>query len=72
MEHAANEYTLLLGNGRDLITVDAGPVPHRRRARLALQCQNPAVALKAIAYRAVMRSTVNRTLSEACRRTSRR
>ena len=22
-EHAANEYTLLLGNGRDLITVDA-------------------------------------------------
>ena len=23
VEHAANEYTLLLGNGRDLITVDA-------------------------------------------------
>jgi membrane protease subunit HflK len=29
------------------------------------RCQNPADALRAIAYRAVMRSTVNRTLSKA-------
>jgi len=65
-EHAANEYTLLLGNGRDLITVDAAvqfrisdPRAWRYRS------QNPSDALKAIAYRAVMRTTVNRTLTEA-------
>jgi membrane protease subunit HflK len=65
-QHAANEYTLLLGDGRDLITVDAAvqflivdPKAWRYRS------QNPADALRAIAYRAVMRSTVNHTLSEA-------
>ena len=66
VEHAANEYTLLLGNGRDLITVD-GVVHFRIRDPRAWRyhCQNPAAALRAIAYRAVMRSTVNRTLDEA-------
>jgi len=65
-QHAANEYTLLLGNGRDLITVDAA-VQFRIVDLWAWRyhCQNPADALRAIAYRAVMRSTVNRTLSEA-------
>jgi regulator of protease activity HflC (stomatin/prohibitin superfamily) len=65
-EHAANEYTLLLGNGRDLITVDAA-VKFRISDAYAWRynCQNPAVALRAIAYRAVMRSTVNRTLADA-------
>jgi membrane protease subunit HflK len=65
-QHAANEYTLLLGNGRDLITVDAAVQFRIRDARAwHYRCQNPADALRAIAYRAVMRSTVNRTLAEA-------
>jgi regulator of protease activity HflC (stomatin/prohibitin superfamily) len=65
-EHAANEYTLLLGNGRDLITVDASVQFRIRDAHAWLYgCQNPADALRAIAYRAVMRSTVNRTLDQA-------
>jgi membrane protease subunit HflK len=65
-EHAAKEYTLLLGNGRDLITVDAAVQFRISDAKAwRYHCQNPADALRAIAYRAVMRSTVNRTLSEA-------
>ena len=65
-QHAANEYTLLLGNGRDLITVDAA-VQYRIADLRAWRyhSQNPAEALRAIAYRAVMRNTVNRTLAEA-------
>ena len=65
-QHAANEYTLLLGDGRDLVTIDAA-VQFRivdPRAWHYLS-QNPSEALKAIAYRAVMRSTVNLTLSQA-------
>ena len=65
-EHAANEYTLLLGNGRDLITdrcCGAFRIVDARAWRY--HCQNPADALRAIAYRAVMRYTVNRTLSDA-------
>jgi regulator of protease activity HflC (stomatin/prohibitin superfamily) len=65
-QHAANEYTLLLGNGRDLITVDAAVQFRITDVRAwRYNCQNPAEALRAIAYRAVMRSTVNHTLSEA-------
>jgi regulator of protease activity HflC (stomatin/prohibitin superfamily) len=66
VEHAPNEFTLLLGNGRDLITVDAG-VQFRivNAAAWRYHCQNPAEALSAIAYRAVMRNTVNLTLSDA-------
>lgn len=66
VEHAPNEFTLLLGNGRDLITVDAA-VQYRivDAAAWRYHCQNPAQALSAIAYRAVMRNTVNLTLSEA-------
>jgi regulator of protease activity HflC (stomatin/prohibitin superfamily) len=65
-EHAAKEYTLLLGNGRDLITVDAAVQFRISDAKAwRYHCQNPADALRAIAYRAVMRSTVNRTLSDA-------
>jgi regulator of protease activity HflC (stomatin/prohibitin superfamily) len=65
-QHAANEYTLLLGNGRDLITIDAqvqytiaDPKAWRYRT------QNPSQALSAIAYRAVMANTVNKTLADA-------
>jgi regulator of protease activity HflC (stomatin/prohibitin superfamily) len=66
VEHAPNEYTLLLGNGRDLITIDAA-VQYRIVDPRAWRynSQNPTDALKAIAYRAVMRNTVNRTLSDA-------
>jgi membrane protease subunit HflK len=56
----------LLGNGRDLITVDAAVQFRIADVRAwRYHCQNPADALRAVAYRAVMRSTVNRTLSEA-------
>jgi membrane protease subunit HflK len=65
-EHAKNEYTLLLGNGRDLITVDAAVQFRIADARAwHYRSQNPAETLRAIAYRAVMRTTVNKTLAEA-------
>ena len=65
-QHAANEYTLLLGNGRDLLTIDAAIQFRIADARAwRYHCQNPGDALRAIGYRAVMRSTVNRTLSDA-------
>lgn len=65
-QHAVNEYTLLLGDGRDLITIDAA-VQFRIADLRAWRyhSQNPTDALRAIAYRAVMRSTVNLTLSQA-------
>ena len=57
---------MLLGNGRDLITIDA-TVQFRIRDARAWQyaSQNPVDGLRAIAYRAVMRTTVNHTLTEA-------
>jgi len=65
VEHAENEYTLLLGNGRDLITVDAAVQYKITDARAwRYQSQNPDTLLRAIAYRAVMRATVSRTLSD--------
>ncbi len=66
VEHAPNEYTLVLGNGRDLVTIDADVQYRITDARAWLyNSQNPAVALRAIAYRAVMRNTVDRTLTDA-------
>jgi regulator of protease activity HflC (stomatin/prohibitin superfamily) len=64
-QHSANEYTLLLGNGRDLISIDAA-VQYRVADPYAWRYHNrsPADALRAIAYRAVMKSTVSRTLTE--------
>lgn len=66
VEHAPNEYALVLGNGRDLITIDADVQyqivdPHAWK----YHSQNPEEALSAIAHRAVMRSTVTLTLSQA-------
>ena len=63
--HSDSEYTLLLGNGRDLIAIDAA-VQYRISDPVAwrYQSQNPEDALRAIAYRAVMKSTVNRTLTD--------
>jgi regulator of protease activity HflC (stomatin/prohibitin superfamily) len=66
VQHAPVEFTLLLGDGRDLITIDAGVQFRIRDARAwRYNCQNPVEALSALGYRAVTRSTVNRTLSEA-------
>jgi membrane protease subunit HflK len=64
-QHAASEYTLLLGNGRDLIAVDAA-LQFRITDPYAWRYhdQNPTEALRAIAYRSVMKSTVSRTLAE--------
>jgi regulator of protease activity HflC (stomatin/prohibitin superfamily) len=63
--HAANEYTLVLGNGRDLVTIDAALQYRIVDARAwRYHCQNPGDALHALAYRAVMRNTVNRTLAD--------
>jgi regulator of protease activity HflC (stomatin/prohibitin superfamily) len=65
-QHAANEFTLVLGNGRDLITVDAAVHFRITDARAwRYHTQNPAQALSALGYRAVMRNTVNRTLADA-------
>jgi membrane protease subunit HflK len=56
----------LLGDGRDLITIDAAIQFRIRDARAwRYDCQNPVEALSALGYRAVTRSTVNRTLSDA-------
>jgi modulator of FtsH protease HflK len=57
---------LVLGNGRDLITIDAG-VQFRIVDAHAWRynCQNPADALRSLALRAVMRNTVDRTLADA-------
>lgn len=65
-QHAENEYTLLLGNGRDLITIDTAVQFRISDARAwRYNCRNPMDALRAIAYRAVTRDTVSRTLNEA-------
>lgn len=64
-QHADTEYTLLLGNGRDLITMDAVVQFRITDARAwRYHSQNPQDALRAIAHRAVMTTTVNRTLAE--------
>jgi regulator of protease activity HflC (stomatin/prohibitin superfamily) len=66
VEHAPDEYTLVLGNGRDLITIDATITFRIVDVRAwRYNCQNPAAALKSLALRAVMRNTVDRTLADA-------
>ena len=65
-QHAKSEYTLLLGNGRDLIAIDAA-LQFRivDASAWRYHTRNPADALRAIAYRAVMKATVDRTLADA-------
>lgn len=65
-QHADEEYTLLLGDGRDLISADGvllfqitDPVAYLYTE------QNPEDVLRAIAYRALMHETAHRTLDEA-------
>jgi len=57
--HAGEEYRLLLGEGRELLSVD-GVVTYRIRdpAAYALDFQNPREALDALAYRRLMLDTV--------------
>src|SRR5581483_3846659 len=66
VQHAKNEFVLVLGNGRDLITID-GDVQYRIRDIDAwlYHWRDPEKMLLALAYRAVMRETVDKTLSEA-------
>jgi len=59
------EYTLLLGDGRDLIAVDAALKFRISDPRAwYFNAQNPEDALRAIAYRAVMKATVGHTLAQ--------
>jgi len=65
-QHADEEYTLLLGDGRDLVTIDA--VVHYRVSdphRWLYGMQNPNLALRSLAYRAVMDRVISQTLDEA-------
>ena len=57
--HAGEEYQLLLGDGRELVSVDA-TVSYRIRDVLAfaLGSQNPRETLDALAYRLLMQETV--------------
>lgn len=65
-QHSEEEYTLLLGDGRDLISADG--VLHYQITDpygYLFAEQNPEETLRAIAYRALMHETSNRTLDNA-------
>ena len=63
--HAAEEYNLLIGDGRDLVTVN---VELQYRVNdvhdWIYGSQNPDQALETLAYRVLMQATVDRTLDE--------
>jgi regulator of protease activity HflC (stomatin/prohibitin superfamily) len=61
--HASEEYTLLLGDGRELVSVDAVIVYRIRDVvRYALASQNAPDALETLAYRLLMHVTVTSSL----------
>ena len=65
-QHAAEEYTLLLGDGRDLVSVDG--LLHYRIAdphAWLYNTQNPEQALESAAYRALMLHTADKGLEQA-------
>ncbi|MBC04379.1 MAG: hypothetical protein CMJ34_13925 [Phycisphaerae bacterium] len=65
-QHADEEYTLLLGDGRDLVTIDA--LLYYRVAdpeRWLYGMQNPEAALRSLTYRAVMSRVISQTLDDA-------
>ena len=67
--HAAEEYNLLLGNGRDLVTVNAEVLYRINDVHSWLyRCQNPEQALQTLSYRALMDATVDKTLDEVLSR----
>ncbi len=63
--HADEEYNLLIGNGRDLVTINA-ELQYRINDihSWVYGCQNPEQALETLAYRVLMEATVGRTLDE--------
>ena len=63
-QHGKEEFTLLLGNGKDLVSLD-GELLYRIQDPVAWRTtsQNPEAALEAFAYEAVMRRTVDRDLA---------
>ena len=64
--HAKEEYTFLLGNGRDLIAIGAVLQFRIADARAwHYGFTDPTSALRGLTYRALLRATVNRTLDQA-------
>lgn len=65
-QHADEEYTLLLGDGHDLISAD-GVLQFRIQdpIQYVYAEHHPEARLRAIAYRALMHETVHRTLDDA-------
>lgn len=65
-QHADQEYTLLLGDGRDLVTIDAQVHYRIADPRAWLYgMQNPEAALRSAAYQAVMQQVIGLSLDEA-------
>jgi regulator of protease activity HflC (stomatin/prohibitin superfamily) len=65
-QHSDEEFSLLLGDGRDLIAADG--VLHYRISdphRYLSSTQNPEQLLEALAYRVLMHETARRTLEQA-------
>jgi regulator of protease activity HflC (stomatin/prohibitin superfamily) len=62
-QHTGEEYQLLLGDGRELVSADA-TVAYRVRdvVAFALAVQNPRETLEALAYRLLTKATVTTTL----------
>jgi regulator of protease activity HflC (stomatin/prohibitin superfamily) len=65
-QHGEEEFTLLLGDGRDLISLD-GLVHYRIVDPHAwlYGCQNPEERIEAAAYRALMTNTADKSLEQA-------
>jgi regulator of protease activity HflC (stomatin/prohibitin superfamily) len=65
-QHADEEFTLLLGDGRDLISTD-GTLHYRITDVIAYlySNQNPEETLRALTYRVLMHETASRTLEQA-------
>ena len=63
--HAAEEFNLLLGDGRDLVTINA--VLHYRVGDIhawLYGTQNPEIGLETLAYRVITDATVDKTLDQ--------
>lgn len=67
--HAAEEFNLLLGDGRDLVTINAELLYRVGDVHAWLYgCQNPEEALETLSYRVLMDATVDKTLDEVLSR----
>jgi HflK protein len=63
--HAAEEFNLLLGDGRDLVTVNAELQYRIGDVHAWLySCQNPERSLETLSYKVLMDATVDKTLDE--------